>query len=94
MPFYCPTLDQHGGMEKTVYEVRSLLMAYAQFESYLQLSRQLQQAFVRNSLFIKEHCYHFNPFVFEPLATSLLFSFVVSFVVFDVLGSLWTSFSV
>ena len=93
MPFYFPTLDQLGGMEKTVYEVRSLLMAYAQFESYLQLSRQLQQAFVRNSLFIKEH-YHFNPFVFEPLTTSLLFSFVVSFVVFDVLGSLWTSFSV
>ena len=73
-------------MEKTVYEVRSLLMAYAQFESYLQLSH-LQHAFVRNSLF-KEHCYHFIPFVIEPSATSLLFSFVASFVVFDVLGSL------
>ena len=32
---YFQTLDQHGGMEKKVYEVRSLLMAYAQFESYL-----------------------------------------------------------
>ena len=35
MPFYFSTLEQHGGMEKKVYEVRNLLMAYAQFESYL-----------------------------------------------------------
>ena len=53
MPFYFRTLDQHGGMEKKVYEVRSLLMAYAQFEVVF-----TQHAFVRNSLF-QEHCYHF-----------------------------------
>ena len=27
-----PTFDQHGGMEKRVYEVRSLFMADLQFE--------------------------------------------------------------
>ena len=32
MPFYFPTLDQRGGMEKKVYEARSLFIAYAQFE--------------------------------------------------------------
>ena len=52
-----------------------------------------QHAFVRNSLF-QERCYHFIPFVIEPSATSLLFSYVASFVIFDVLGILWNSFSV
>ena len=83
MPLYFPTLDEQGGIEKKVYEIKSLLMAYAQFQSYLQLS-QLHHAFVRNSLF-QEHCYQF---VIEPSATSLLFSFVASYVVFDVLGIL------
>ena len=92
MPFYFPTLDQHGGMEKKVYEVRSLLMAYAQFESYLTVI-PASTRILGNSLF-QEQCHHFISFVIEPSATSLLFSFVVSFVVFDVLGSLWTSFSV
>ena len=51
------------------------------------VTRQLQQAFVRNSLF-KEHCYHFISFVIELSVRSLLFSFVASFVVLDVLGIL------
>ena len=88
MPFNSPTFDHHGAMEKKVYEVRSLLMAYAQFEVVF-----TQHAFVRNSLF-QERCYHFIPFVIEPSATSLLFSYVASFVIFDVLGILWNSFSV
>ena len=86
MPFYFPTLDQHGGMEKKVYEVRSLLMAYAQFESYLTVI-PASTRILGNSLF-QEQCHHFISFVIEPSATSLLFSFVASFVVVDVLGIL------
>ena len=86
MPFYFPTLDQHGGMEKKAYKVRSLLTAYAQFESYLLLP-QLQHAFVGHSLF-KEHCSQFIPFVIEPSSSPLLVSFVASFVVFDASGIL------
>ena len=68
--------------------IRGKKLAYGIFSinssRSLQLS-QLQHAFVQNSLF-KEHCYHFISFVIELSVRSLLFFFVASFVVLDVLG--------
>ena len=81
MPFYFRTLDQHGGMEKKVYEVRILLMAYAQFEAHLLNTHLCETRCFKNSVITLF-------FVTEPSATSLLFSFATSFVVFDFLGIL------
>ena len=81
MPFYFRTLDQHGGMEKKVYELRILLMAYAQFESYLLNTNSCETCRFKN-IFITLF------FVIEPSARSFLFSFAASFFVFDFLGIL------